>query len=262
MDNYVQILGTRGSVPVSGQKYFKYGGATTSVLVKLAGRYLVLDAGSGICSLPEEALAINSLDIFLTHLHLDHLIGLPYCPFLFKKGNTLNIYAEANAEEALRRLICPPFWPVTLDEFPAEVRFHRLEKRSVINQIGIEVIAGVHPGGVSVMKLSASEKTVVFATDCTLTKEFRCKLREFAAGCDLLLIDGQYSDGEWAGVSTYGHSRWSSAAELGYTCRAKEVRIIHHDPDHTDELLHCAELELGKKYLNCKFGREDEVMVL
>ena len=164
-ENYVRILGARGSAPVSGEQFREFGGATSCVLVKLSGHCIVLDAGSGICSLPAELPGQEELDLILTHLHLDHLIGLPLCPFLLKEGNRMNIHAavqgKMNLQSLLDRVIGPPYWPVTLDELPAEIKFCSLKEDSLINGIHVETMQGVHPGGISILKLRAEEKTVV-----------------------------------------------------------------------------------------------------
>ena len=75
------ILGARGSVPVSGEKFMRYGGSTTCVFLRLAGQPVVLDAGTGLLSLPD-VLRENEREIplLLSHPHADHLLGLPMCP--------------------------------------------------------------------------------------------------------------------------------------------------------------------------------------
>ena len=247
-DHYVKILGTRGSVPVSGQEYVRYGGSTTCVLVRFAGQYIILDAGSGLYKLPAEVSRQLKIDILLTHLHLDHLTGLPLCSLLSQPGKTINIHLpEAqgfDAESSIRKLFSPPYWPVTLDELPAEIRFLPSVRDEYIESIHVETMSGVHPGGVALYRLSDKEKSIVFATDCTLTEPLLPELEAFSAHCDLLLIDGQYSDQEWDGRESYGHSKWTSAAEFGRECHAKQIRIIHHDPEHTDEILSAAEVAL------------------
>ena len=244
-DHYVKILGARGSVPVSGKEFMQFGGATSSFFVNLSGTVLVVDAGSGLCKLTKDISELNRLDLLLTHLHLDHLLGLPLCPFILQKNKNLTIHMpeswSQDAEERLMRLFSPPFWPVTLNDLPAKIKLHRI--------------------GVEVYKISNSQKSVVIATDCTLTDSFFHDLEVFAENCDLLLSDGQYSDLEWTEKYDYGHSKWSKAALLGKISGAKQVRIIHHDPAHSDDILLAAEKEM-KDYPGCFFAREDEIVVL
>ena len=76
MADSVLILGARGSVPVSGRQFTKYGGATSSYLVTLCGQTVVLDGGTGLLNLPSTVLAAPELDLILSHPHADHLLGL------------------------------------------------------------------------------------------------------------------------------------------------------------------------------------------
>ena len=103
---------------------------------------------------------------------------------------------------------------------------------------------------------------MVFATDCTLTDSLLPALTDFARDCDLLLCDGQYSDAEWPARAGFGHSTWTSVARLGRDCGAKQVRVIHHDPAHTDALLDGAAEELRRIHPNCAFARAGEEVLL
>ena len=125
MEHSVTILGARGSVPVSGQEFSRYGGATTCVVVSLAGQDVVLDAGTGLLSLPERLLRQDSLPLLLTHPHVDHLLGLPMCPYLFRAGACLELYTAVrcgmDAEEQIRRLVSPPLWPIHPEMLPGKL---------------------------------------------------------------------------------------------------------------------------------------------
>ncbi|MBQ3372307.1 MAG: MBL fold metallo-hydrolase [Oscillospiraceae bacterium] len=266
MDNAITILGARGSVPVSGPAFSRYGGATTCIFVKLAGQLLVLDAGTGIMNLPEEALSVSELPLILTHAHLDHLIGLPMCPYLFRRELHMMVFSQPRAgltgKEFLDRLLSPPFWPVKLEALPAKVSFHPLLQTFQLGDVLVETISGIHPDGVSLIRLTGGGKRIVLATDCTLTPEQSSSLARFAQDCDLLLCDGQYSQEEWEFRKSFGHSTWIDAAKFGLTCRAKQIRILHHDPSHTDALLDAALPSLLSIHPQCSFAREMEKIVL
>ena len=103
---------------------------------------------------------------------------------------------------------------------------------------------------------------IVLATDCTYTEELLPSLIEFAKGCDLLLCDGLHSEEEWAACEDFGHNTWIAAAELGHSCGAKQVRIIHHSPDRSDDELDAAAAEVSARYPNCHFGYDEEVIAL
>lgn len=252
---------------MSGGAFLKYGGATTCVLVRLAGQVVVLDAGTGLLDLPSFLDAgEDRLPLILTHPHADHLLGLPLCPLLLRPGFRLEVYAAARnglgAAEQVRALLSPPLWPVGPEALPSPPSFYDLPPRLELGGVTVERIEGAHPGGVSLLRLTGGGKRVVFATDCTVNGPGAGPLAEFAQGCDLLLCDGQYSDAEWPERSAFGHSTWTAAARLGRACGAARTRVIHHDPGHTDRLLDDAAGELRAIHPDCAFARAGEEIFL
>lgn len=262
----VTILGARGSVPVSDSAFARYGGATTCVLVQAGETNIVLDAGTGILRLPSEVLANQTLTLLLTHAHLDHLNGLMMCPYVMGKGNRLDIYAAEQSgvpiEDVLLRLYSPPIWPVTPNQLTAELICHAITGDFSIGGVQVASIEGFHPGGVRLLRLRGGGRTIVFATDFTLTETSRPAVIDFARDCDLLLCDGQYSEEEWQARSGYGHNTWTAAARLGLDCGARRTRIVHHDPSHNDAFLDAAAAALRAAAPGCDFSREGEVIEL
>ena len=266
-DASVTVLGTRGSVPVSGKAFLRYGGATTCVLVRLSGQILALDAGTGLMNLPPFAEEeIDRLPLLLTHPHADHLLGLLMCPLLSRPGFQMDIYAARrnglDAEGQVRALMSQPLWPIGPERLTASVAFHDLPPQIKLGNVMVDTMEGVHPGGVQLLRLTGGGRGVVFATDCTLTDSLLPALTEFARDCDLLLCDGQYSNAEWPSHADFGHSTWTAAARLGRDCGAKQVRVIHHDPTHTDDVLDGAAEELRRIHPNCAFARAGEEVFL
>jgi len=260
----LKILGTRGSVPVSALAYTRYGGATSCYFARLAGQPIVLDAGTGILSLPaalepEE----HRLPLLLTHPHADHLLGLPMCGLLFDPACRVDFYAarrgDYDAAAQFCRLMSPPLWPVGPEDLPADIRFYDLPEEMTVGPVRVRSMEGIHPGGVSLLRLDGGGKSVVLVTDCTLTAALRPAAAEFARDCDLLLCDGQYRPEEWAARSGFGHSTWEMAAEFGRLCGAKQTRVVHHDPCRTDGELDAAAGDLGR---GCAFAYEGEEIIL
>ena len=260
------ILGCGGSVSVIRPDRIRYGGATTSVLVRLDGQALLLDAGTGIMNLPEEVMDQPELPLLLSHLHLDHVEGLPMCQYLFQPGRHMPVYSGLHrvldAEDVLGKLFRPPLWPVTLDELPGKLSYQPVSGRFSLGTLTVETMPGNHPDGVTVFRLNGKAHSVVFATDCTLTPELLPRLTEFARGCDLLLCDGQYSRAEWEFRSFFGHSTWVAAAEFAAACGAKNFRVIHHDPTHSDAVLDAAEAEVRAICPQGRLARQGEEIVL
>ena len=95
----IKFWGVRGSIPSPGTQYVKYGGNTLCVELYLddIDRLIIIDAGSGLRLLGNhlitEGFAAGSLetDIFLTHTHLDHIIGFPFFGPIFQTGTRLKI---------------------------------------------------------------------------------------------------------------------------------------------------------------------------
>ena len=262
----VAILGARGSVPVSGRDFQRYGGVTTCVLVRLAGQTVVLDAGTGLLDIPPLQEGERRIPLLLSHPHADHLLGLPMCPLLSRADLQMEIYAARrnglDAEAQVRALMSPPLWPIGPEKLLSQPAFYDLPTHLELGDIAVDTMEGVHPGGVSLMRLTGGGRRVVFATDCTLTDGLLPALTEFARDCDLLLCDGQYSDAEWPARAGYGHSTWTAVARLGRDCGAKQVRVIHHDPSHTDALLDGAAEELHRIHPNCAFAHAGEEVLL
>ena len=265
-EDSVQILGARGSLPVSGRDYLYYGGSTACVLLCLAGETILLDAGTGIRNLPEDVLRLSRISLLLSHCHADHIIGLPMCPYLAQSGGRLDIYAVRrdglDCGDQVTRLFSPPLWPVTPEQMPAETAYHIIQDVFEIGDVRIDVMEGCHPGGVSLFRLTGNGKRVVYMSDTVINKETLPGLAAFAKGCDLLLCDGQYSEEEFQKRSHFGHSSWEAAAELGRFCHAKKLLVIHHDPAHTDDLLGKAEKDMLNSYPDYGFAREGMVVQL
>lgn len=260
----VCLLGVRGSVPVCGVDHCRYGGATTCVLIQLGNECIVLDAGTGILNLPAVLPPdTKHLSLLLTHSHIDHIQGLPMCNALFDPSLSLDIYAAPrggmNVQKQLERQFSPPLWPVRLQELQAQIRFFDLPEELSLGDVRIRAMEGVHPGGVSLLRLEGDGKRVAFITDCTLQGSMLSAAADFARDCDLLLCDGQYSDAQWPTRRLFGHSTWQMASELSRLCRARETHIIHHDPSRTDDALDAAAAELAPC---CTFAYDGEVICL
>lgn len=263
----VTILGARGSVPRDGAEFVKYGGETTCVLVRMAGETIILDAGTGLMRVPvpDDPFQKHAV-LLLTHAHADHLLGLPLCPLLLDPGFHLDIYARSrnglDTEAQIDAFMSPPLWPVRIRQLPADVVMREMPAVFQVGGVTVETAEGCHPGGVTLLRLSAGSSSVVFMTDCTLTDELLPSLTDFAQGCSLLLCDGQYTDAEWETRSGFGHSSWSQVLQFALRCGAQKLRIIHHDPSHSDSFLDAAATGLSARHPDCRFAQANEVIAL
>ena len=234
-------LGVRGSIPVSGEEFLKYGGETTCYVIETDTSVLVVDAGTGFMNLPKRIVDRERLTLILTHTHLDHVLGLPMCPFVFNRNHQLDIYEATRMNmttfEQVNSFLQLPTWPVNTDGLPAEIRCHELGWELQEGDIHVRRLDGSHPGGVSVLIIEAEDKKITVATDCTYIGRWMDEVTATAKGSDIILCDGQYVDEEWPRSSTFGHSTWRMAIDFAEKCNAKAMRIVHHDPLRTDSQL-------------------------
>lgn len=262
----ITILGSRGSMPVSGKKHLRYGGATCCILIQHASQAIILDAGTGLMDLSQYLRGEDSLSLILTHPHLDHIIGLPLFSEVFRKDFRIDIYGASrnglDVQSQIETLMAPPLWPVGPLQLPAKISFYPLKQRFTLRDVIIESEEHAHPGGVSVIRLTIDGKRIVFMTDCTITDENRDQLTSFCQGCDLLFCDGQYSDEEWLARSGFGHNSWNMAARFARDCGAKLTRILHHDPTHSDDILDTAHRQVTGICPNCDIACDGEEIVL
>ena len=233
----IKILGARGSVAVSGKDFSIHGGATSCYRVHAGDEEIYLDAGTGIIN--ATPLETSRITILLTHLHLDHVIGLPFFAALTHKGRPINIYAHERAglqpKEAIDRLIDNPFWPVKIETYPAKVTFHLLPKKFSIGAVEVDTLEGCHPGGSTIYKLTYQGKSIVYATDFEHELEACEALTTFAKDCDLLLYDAQYTAAEYERFKGYGHSTPEEGIKIAERANVKKLLFIHHAPWRTNK---------------------------
>ena len=79
-DFRLKFWGVRGSYPTVDAATLGVGGNTSCVEVRVDGRRLIFDAGTGIIPLGKElcngAAAPPAAYVFLSHTHIDHVLGL------------------------------------------------------------------------------------------------------------------------------------------------------------------------------------------
>lgn len=250
------VLGTRGSVPVEGKNFSRYGGATSCYKILAGKEEIYLDAGSGIVSaLPARE---TNITILLTHMHLDHLIGLPFFIALTEKDRPIEIYSNKRSglmpKEAIDRLISNPFWPCKIENYPAKVSFHLLPTKFFIGDIEVDTLEGSHPEGSTIYKLTRRGKSLVYATDFEHNPAACEALATFAEGCDLLLYDAQYTAEEYNRYRGYGHSIPQEGIKIADAAGVAKLVFVHHAPLRNDEELDELERTFGVSF--AKVGDE------
>jgi phosphoribosyl 1,2-cyclic phosphodiesterase len=248
----VTLWGTRGSLASPGPDTVRYGGNTSCVSVQGDdGTILILDAGTGIRvlgqSLPPEFKCVN---ILLTHLHMDHVQGLPFFAPLRFPGAEVHIWGPASSvnklESRLLRYLSPPLFPVRARDLLTQLHFHELTTSFFgVGEFMIHSQMIMHPNPTvgyriqdrrSSMAYLPDHEPAIGASSFPVTSDWTSGY-DLAEGVDLLVHDSQYSPEEYSDRVGFGHSNIEHAMRFADQTQVKEFVPFHHDPAHSDDML-------------------------
>jgi phosphoribosyl 1,2-cyclic phosphodiesterase len=277
------IWGSRGSLATPGAATLGYGGNTSCVELRLDdGSTVVLDAGTGIREL---GLRLANrprapINLLLTHLHLDHLAGLPFFAPLWDDRAELHIwapFARADLAEALARYMSPPLFPVSISDVPASVTFHDLPERTwKLGSAHVSSERVRHVGPTVGYRIEDAARSLAYLPDhepysvdepVGIEPE-RLSGFGLARDASILLHDAQYLETEYPARVGWGHSSVAHAVAFASAARAQRLVLFHHDPLHSDDDLtaleaRAAELwqgarrpELARDGMRLGFGEE------
>ena len=245
------LAGVRGSTPATGAAFVRYGGNTpcVAVLDEASETHLILDAGTGIRRVSEilEGGPFRGTILF-THLHWDHIQGLPFFRGIDREDARGNLVMPRQEDPlgTLKRAMSPPFFPIDPTELEGWCTFESIEEGSTEIE-GYDVIARQvpHKGGVTFgYRVTGEGGSFAYISDhdpASLGEgpdglgEYHAAVMELAEGVDLLLHDAQYLAAELAVHPSFGHSAAEYAVGLGEKAGCGKVLLFHHDPDRTDD---------------------------
>lgn len=229
-----------------------FGGNSSCVELLPPGstEHFICDLGSGARPLGQAKIATHgpgrpqTYHVFVSHLHWDHLMGLPFFVPIYIPGNRIVIHGcHDNLEQAVRLQMSAPCFPVEFSQIGAKVEFDILEPDQPYDIGGLRVTAKkqLHAGDSYGYRFEHAGKTVVYSTDSEHRVEDlaeRQSFVDFFRHADLVIFDAMYCLAEAISVKAdWGHSSNIVAVELCHQAAVRQLALFHHEPVHGDEQL-------------------------
>jgi phosphoribosyl 1,2-cyclic phosphodiesterase len=212
---------------------------------------IVLDLGTGLRPLGGEIEARRTqgdpveMTALLTHLHWDHIIGLPFCTPLLGFNARMDVYGPpqegGTLHDLIDRVVIPPFFPVQVKHLHGSIEFHEVDDGDLaVGSAKIRVRRVPHIGTTLGFRIDADGASVAFVSDHQAPEDRRTVAQgvlELCDGADLVIHDAQYTSDEFVDKATWGHSTVDYAVHVAAEAGARRLALFHHDPDHTDDIL-------------------------
>lgn len=265
----VTFYGVRGSTPCAGHATARYGGNTSCVVLERPGALpIIFDIGTGLRYFGDHQPIDGSFAgvALVTHLHWDHVMGLPFFVPVLREGASLDLFAPAQLEgpvhDVFDRLMRPPYFPVQMEQLPGRIQFHDAE-RATFTAAGAEVLARPvpHVGPTNGYRVNVDGLSVAYVSDHQQPLDGSLSVDqgvlELADGVDLLIHDAQFTPAEFAHKAHWGHCTVEYALHVAREAGAKRLVLFHHDPVRHDDALD----DIGKRTLDQGERVDVEVIV-
>jgi ribonuclease BN (tRNA processing enzyme) len=259
----LSFWGVRGSVPVPDPRMLGYGGNTSCATVQLAdGSRLVLDAGTGIRNLGVQLAGVHEpIHILLTHLHLDHIMGLMFFGPLFDPRARVTVWGPPSAIEAalrprLARYISAPLTPIEIRELPADVDFRTVPAGPWrLGSATVEARLVNHRGPTLGYRIEDAGRVIAYLPDHEpgLGQDLDRDPVDWISGfplahrASLLIHDGQYTEREYEGTIGWGHATVGQAIAFARRAEVDRLALFHHDPTRDDQALDALGAEANER---------------
>ena len=227
-----------------------FGGHTPCVELDVGSDdYYVCDMGSGARPLGAHILARQhgrpaTVNIFMSHVHWDHIMGFPFFGPAYVPGTRIRIHGCHDVlEHAFRLQQAPPCFPVEFDQMAADVEFVQLVpgKKYVVGALSVSAGLQLHSGDSYGFRFEIDGKTVVYSTDSEHKLEDSAetkRIAEFFREADIVIFDAMYALADAISVKAdWGHSSNIVGVELCQMALAKHLVLFHHEPANSDATL-------------------------
>jgi phosphoribosyl 1,2-cyclic phosphodiesterase len=242
----VSFYGTRGSTPCPSEDNRRYGGNTSCVALESPGHDpIVLDLGTGLRFFGETQPRDGTFRgaALVTHLHWDHVQGLPFFTPVLCPGAQFDIYGPPQAggtlSDAFHRFICPPFFPVTVEQLYGQMTFYDAgDTDLVLDGAKVRVRPVPHVGANNGYRVELGGASVAYLSDHQMpqdgTHSVSEDVLELCDGVDVLIHDAQHTAHEYETKRHFGHSTIDYAVHVAREAGVKTLVLFHHCPSHGD----------------------------
>lgn len=242
----VTFYGVRGSTPCSWRDAMRYGCNSSCVVLDLhEAPPILLDLGTGARVYGDDfGPAPFRGTALVTHLHWDHVQGLPFFRPIDRPGAEIDIYGPKHEEgplgEVWEGFMKPPYFPIRPSELRGAIRFHDLDAGE-FELPGATVTARWvrHPNPTLGYRVEADGVVVAFIPDHGPGQDadeyVPREVLDLVEGADLLIHDAQFTVAEQRERSHWGHCSHKYAVEVARQGGVQRLALFHHDPHHDDD---------------------------
>jgi ribonuclease BN (tRNA processing enzyme) len=209
----VVFLGTNG--------WYSTGlGNTQCVLVDSKESYVLLDAGDGLFKLDKYIETEKPINLFLSHLHLDHIIGL-HTISKFKFKQRLNIYGYEGTKDGLKIIRHP--YSVPFNDLPLKIKVQELEEGKHHRPFPFDCRLLLHSDPCLGYSMELEDKTITYCVDTGICEN----VYKLAKNADLLIAECSFKSGqaEWG----WYHLKPEDAAGVAKQAGVKKLVLTHFD---------------------------------
>jgi phosphoribosyl 1,2-cyclic phosphodiesterase len=241
----VTFWGVRGSLPTPGPETVEFGGNTACIEVRCGSRLLVFDAGTGLRQLGDALMAKGDqeLDLFLSHGHYDHVIGLPFFQPLYRPESRVRLWSgplagQPSTRSLVEALMRPPFFPMEPSSFNARVDYRDVTPDGELD-LGDGIVISFarlkHPDGCLGFRVAFGGRAFCYVADTEhVPGAPDPEVLALIERADLVVYDSSFTDEEFPGFVGFGHSTWQEGARLCERAGAGRLVIFHHAPSRAD----------------------------
>ncbi len=245
----ISFYGVRGSTPCSSPEIHRYGGNTSCVVLEGEdGDPIIFDLGTGLRPFGNDVGSAKPFHgtALLTHLHWDHVQGLPFFAPIHTAGSTLDVYGpcsdEACLSDAFGTFVNPPFFPVHFSDLIGDITFHdAMDCEFEIGPAKVMCRPVPHVGLTNGYRVDWGGRSIAYMSDHQepfgQPNHVADGVLELADGVDVLIHDAQFTTSEYEARPDWGHCSIRYALEVAHQAKAKQLVLFHHDPTHHDEMI-------------------------